>query len=382
MDTTEPIVQLQPLLPTSGEDTNGELFDHDVTSYLSTKNNGNINNTTNTSTSDGNGLSSKYRRKSQPNRFPLHHRTQEGRLGFDDFKGFADKSKTIYYCLALFILYFVIGTMAYSVFFHKWSIQDSMYFTVVTFTTCGYGDLTPDTTAEYVFTIFFLLFGVLVLATVAFGIVFENLFESYDNILEKAKIQTNKTFLNRFESVTQGAENEQKSIWKDLRKALIGISPLYILLVLGALLIGSTEQWGVAKTLYFMVVTSTTVGYGDVSPSSESMRMFCVFYIPFAVGVTAELFGRLTGVYLSYAKEDAENDFLSSRLTLADIDRMDRDGDGVVVKEEFLRFFLVSMGKISHEELDKLEALFERLDATRDGHLSPNDLVEMSLQTT
>jgi Ca2+-binding EF-hand superfamily protein len=85
---------------------------------------------------------------------------------------------------------------------------------------------------------------------------------------------------------------------------------------------------------------------------------------------------------LSYAKEDAENDFLSSRLTLADIDRMDRDGDGVVVKEEFLRFFLVSMGKISHEELDKLEALFERLDATRDGHLSPNDLVEMSLQTT
>jgi potassium channel subfamily K len=382
MDTTEPIVQLQPLLPTSGEDTNGELFDHDVTSYLSTKDNGNINNTTNTSTSDGNELSSKYRKKSQPNRFPLHHRTQEGRFGFDDFKGFADKSKTIYYCFALFILYFVIGTMAYSVFFDKWSFQDSMYFTVVTFTTCGYGDLTPDTTAEYVFTIFFLLFGVLVLATVAFGIVFENLFESYDNILEKAKIQTNKTFLNRFESVTQGAENEQKSIWKDLRKALIGISPLYILLVLGALLIGSTEQWGVAKTLYFMVVTSTTVGYGDVSPSSESMRMFCVFYIPFAVGVTAELFGRLTGVYLSYAKEDAENDFLSSRLTLADIDRMDRDGDGVVVKEEFLRFFLVSMGKISHKELDKLEALFERLDATRDGHLSPNDLVEMSLQTT
>jgi hypothetical protein len=131
--------------------------------------------------------------------------------------------------------------------------------------------------------------------------------------------------------------------------------------------------------MYFTAVTATTVGYGDIAPRTESMRLFCVFFIPFAVGVTAELFGRMTGVYLKFKREEAENEFLNSRLTLADIDRMDRNGDGIVVKEEFMRFFLVSMGKVSHEELDRLEVLFEKLDASHDGKLSIDDLLAMSV---
>jgi len=377
MENAKKNAQRQSLLLGSDENTVGELHDNDVTSYLSIKDdNGNMKKK---NTGDGLRTISKYYKYFQPNRFPLYHRPQEGRSGFDEFKGFANRSHTIHYCMVLFILYFVIGILAYSYYFDKWSIQDSMYFTVVTFTTCGYGDLTPNTPAEYVFTTLFLLFGVLVLATVAFGIVFQNLFEAYDNILEKAKGKTNNMFLKRFERTTQIAEQEEEnSMWKDFGKAFMGVIPLYLLLFLGALLIGSTEQWSVSQALYFMVVTACTVGYGDLSPSSESMRLFCVFYIPFAVGVTAELFGRITGVYLSHVKENAEKDFLDGRLTLADINRMDRDGDGVVVKEEFIRYFLVSMGKISHEELDGLEALFVKLDATHDGQLSPDDLVEMS----
>ena len=40
---------------------------------------------------------------------------------------------------------------------------DSIYFTVVTLTTVGYGDLSPDTTLGKVFTVFYLLLGVGVL---------------------------------------------------------------------------------------------------------------------------------------------------------------------------------------------------------------------------
>jgi len=120
------------------------------------------------------------------------------------------------------------------------------------------------------------------------------------------------------------------------------------------------------------------VGYGDVTPQTQNMKLFCVFFIPCAVGVTAELFGRITGVYLSYKADQAEQEFMSHRLTQADIVRMDVDGDGIVTNREFIRFMLVSMGKVSHKELDDLQALFTKLDVVHDGSLHIGDLMAMA----
>lgn len=52
-----------------------------------------------------------------------------------------------------------IGTTFYTI-VEKWSIVDSLYFTVITLTTIGYGDLHPTTDVSKIFTIFFVLAGV------------------------------------------------------------------------------------------------------------------------------------------------------------------------------------------------------------------------------
>jgi hypothetical protein len=51
------------------------------------------------------------------------------------------------------------GTVFYKV-VEGWSVLDSLYFTIVTLTTVGYGDLHPTTAASKIFTIFFVFAGV------------------------------------------------------------------------------------------------------------------------------------------------------------------------------------------------------------------------------
>ncbi len=52
-----------------------------------------------------------------------------------------------------------LGTFVYH-YIEGWSWISSLYFTVVTMATVGYGDLHPTTDLSRLFTIFFILFGV------------------------------------------------------------------------------------------------------------------------------------------------------------------------------------------------------------------------------
>jgi voltage-gated potassium channel len=62
------------------------------------------------------------------------------------------------------------GTISFHL-IEKWSLVDSLYFTVVTLSTIGYGDLSPVTVQGRIFTIFFIIAGVgtflLAIATIA-----------------------------------------------------------------------------------------------------------------------------------------------------------------------------------------------------------------------
>ncbi len=51
------------------------------------------------------------------------------------------------------------GTVFYSV-VEGWRVLDSLYFTVITLTTIGYGDFSPTTDVSKIFTMFFVIAGV------------------------------------------------------------------------------------------------------------------------------------------------------------------------------------------------------------------------------
>ena len=51
-----------------------------------------------------------------------------------------------------------VGTVAYH-YLEGWSWVDSLYFSVITLTTIGYGDFSPQTSAGKLFTIVYILIG-------------------------------------------------------------------------------------------------------------------------------------------------------------------------------------------------------------------------------
>lgn len=57
------------------------------------------------------------------------------------------------------LLFLGIGTIAYY-HFEGWSWLDSLYFSVITLTTIGYGDFSPQTTMGKLFTLGYIVIGV------------------------------------------------------------------------------------------------------------------------------------------------------------------------------------------------------------------------------
>ena len=57
----------------------------------------------------------------------------------------------------LFIL--LLGTVTYP-YLEGWSYVDALYFSIITLTTVGYGDFSPQTVEGKLFTIFYIILGV------------------------------------------------------------------------------------------------------------------------------------------------------------------------------------------------------------------------------
>ena len=59
----------------------------------------------------------------------------------------------------------------------------------------------------------------------------------------------------------------------------------FIILVIGTVVFHYLEDWSWLDSLYFSVITLTTIGYGDFSPQTDGGKVFALIYIVLGVGV-------------------------------------------------------------------------------------------------
>jgi voltage-gated potassium channel len=71
---------------------------------------------------------------------------------------------------------------------------------------------------------------------------------------------------------------------KLVKNLLISITFFFIVILIGAAIIGSIENWSFLDSFYMMTVTSTTIGYGDFTPQTDAGKLFISFYSLLSVG--------------------------------------------------------------------------------------------------
>ena len=70
-------------------------------------------------------------------------------------------------------------------------------------------------------------------------------------------------------------------------------------LVLGTVVYSLREGWSLIEALYFSVMTVTTIGYGDYTPSSPLMQLYTIFYAVFGIGFFITFNARLVQLALA-----------------------------------------------------------------------------------
>jgi ABC-type transport system involved in cytochrome c biogenesis permease subunit len=108
-----------------------------------------------------------------------------------------------------------------------------------------------------------------------------------------------------FLSALRGLRLAVVAVWRDPEtKALPVIVGL--LLLAGTGFYWAAEGWTPIQSLYFSVITLTTVGYGDLSPTSDYSRFFTIVYLFVGLGVLVAFTSAVARHYIQHKVEVAE----------------------------------------------------------------------------
>jgi potassium channel subfamily K len=315
--------------------------------------------------------------------------------------------------------YLLISIIAFSFVFEHWTIIDSMYFAVVTFTTTGYGDISPSTASGKLFCVLFALSGVAVLA-IALGVVGSKIVEAEvlsisaaeaeivkdvsavfhrasklekqkgfaDSHRKNSQDSSSFSYLTDYDDPTQSFRDRFDAIvhpclgtrrWCTMflgmmARYLPALAPLF----LGSFIIGHYEGWNWEDTIYYCVVTTTTIGYGDLTPQQQSTKLFAVLFIPLAVGAMGHFLGTVANFIMEQRIRVYHKRLWRHELTLEDLRAMSSSPDGTVTELDFLVFMLQAMKKVDCDLINKIREHFHNLDLTHSGTLVRRDLELMA----
>lgn len=115
--------------------------------------------------------------------------------------------------------YLALGVISYRYIFEKWSFVDALYFSCVTFSTVGYGDIYPHTVAGKFFCCLFGISGIALLGA-AVARIGSRLVEAEINAVKTARKQSQRRLLQIYDKMPKAVMALRRSSHKNHNKVL------------------------------------------------------------------------------------------------------------------------------------------------------------------
>ncbi len=281
------------------------------------------------------------------------------------------------------LVYLLVGSILYHFVFtlkdnnlKDASYIDCIYFTLVTLTTVGYGDYHPYTDWGKLFTCIYILFGV--------GFIAYRLSSFINNLLERQeKIVVNTLQKNTHEIMDD--DNEQQhvqekyccfTVGKEERRVLFSSVWLMFLILVGIVVYDLVDdRTNFIESIYFVIVSISTVGYGDVSPATTVTKIFSIIWLMF---VTLS-FANTVSTYIEYSSNKAieklRYKLIHKKIDLYDFNKIDENNDNVISKYEWLKYQIIEgQYPVDENDIKEIMGRYDQLDKDNNGNILKNEL--------
>ena len=229
------------------------------------------------------------------------------------------------------ILYYLIGCGYYSTVEH-WNITDCIYFITVSVSTVGYGQLVPTTDPSRVFTVFYVVSGIVLLFH-----------------MSKAMASNSRHLQNHALESILGRGNV-----KPQTKVAYSLICISVVFFIGLLSFAVLEDWTAAQSFYWTVMTMTTVGYGDLGVQNEATRRFGVFFILLGFCVIATAIDNMQGMIFAERRGGDELELVNrdSMTGTMGTDMIPSAGSALQRESDLVLAHLIMTKKIDKKDID------------------------------
>lgn len=310
----------------------------------------------------------------------------------------------------------------------------------------SYGDLAPGSTPERMFTSFYVLLGLVILSAVISAIsdkIHQNYMKKSNERIKRAASQMRNVkaqegqrssvmeFLDVEEELSEQDEASRGNSFSQHLSGKFGMSTtdspkadkqnskkiieamqklnmdmfdedlqdlkisakrnfvlVWVMIFFGCLIMLAIEDWNFGDSFYWAIVTITTVGFGDMVPTTDKGKIFTIFYCLVGVAMLARVMNDLIAYPLVKKEKQSEmkvmmqfggelsEDTLQHILTDDFFDRIPnlRQKKESISKSEFILLVLGMMNKLNDKDVIIVSKIFEMLDKQQEGVLSADTI--------
>jgi len=161
---------------------------------------------------------------------------------------------------------------------------------------------------------------------------------------------------------------------EDLYHLIFSAGMLFLVGSIGAYVFMRFEELGFLDSLYLIVISASTVGFGDQHPKHPVSRYIMTVWLIFATISLGNFVGEITRVRLKSKQRALTRRVLTAPIDDKSLEELDSTNTGEISWGDFLAAMLVNVGQVDAKDIEAYRIRFNELNPDLNGLVKVSSL--------